>query len=347
MSGHSGHPGAEILIKGEPLPTEVFNSIARVTVRSRMYGSDTFTVEFDAGPNHWQDSPHFPLGGEVTIKMGQQDDLQTVHEGDLTAYFIEFLHRKGTKFVFRGHDRSHRLHRVVRFRSFQAQCDSDVIKDMVGDHGLTASVDDSPMNGEVRVQFNQTDHAFIRDRARRLGWLYRVEGNELTFKAPTFEDSGKSYSVDKEIFSFDIGLEMSPIPTKVKVWGWDPVKKEQVSHEAKPGEEWWGPVAKSAGHKLSDKAFGENVVMVSDLAIATPDEATEIAQGVFERMTEKSLQGPVLVRGDPELKVGNTVYLEGLGPALEGNYLMLEVTHIWTRDGMFSRLQVGRNAVDV
>ena len=64
-------------------------------------------------------------------------------------------------------------------------------------------------------------------------------------------------------------------------------------------------------------------------------------------MTERSLVGPVTVRGDPELKVGQTVFLGGLGKALEGNYLMQEVTHIWTRDGLFTRLQVSRNAVEV
>ena len=168
MSGYSGHPGALIEINGSELPAEVFNHVSRVVVRSRMYGSDTFQVEFDAGPDHWQDSPHFPLGKTVSIKMGQQDDLITVHDGDLTAHFVEFLHRKGPRFVFRGADRSHRMHRVERYRTFKAECDSDVVKEIAGDHGLTPQVDDSPMNGEARVQMGVTDHAFIRDRARRL-----------------------------------------------------------------------------------------------------------------------------------------------------------------------------------
>lgn len=347
MSGLSGLPGASISVGGAEISADIFSHISRVSVRSRMYGSDTFQIEFDAGPTFWQDENVFPLGAEIVIKMGQKDDLKVVHEGDVTAYFVEFLHRKGTKFMARGSDRSHRLHRVNRYKAYQAEGDSDVVKEMANAHGLTPEVDDAPFNGEVRLQFGQTDHAFIRERARRLGWLYRVEANKLYFKAPTFEDSGFEFDANKDILTFDLGLELTPVPTKVKVWGWDPWKKKPVTHEAKAGEEWWGPVAKSFGPKLSDKAFGENVMFISDMALPTIDEVKEIAQGAFQRMSEQAILGPVNVRGEPELKVGQTVTLNGLGKALEGGFLMQEITHTWTRDGMFSRLLVAKNALEL
>lgn len=346
-SGKEGHPGAEIKIDGKALEDEVFGHVSRVVVRNRLEGADSFQVEFNAGNEHWEDTDHFPLGGGITISMGQQDDLKDVHAGEITAYFVENRHRKGTKFLFRGMDKSHRLHRATRYRAHKAENDSDAVKAIAGDHNLTAEADDSPYNGEVRMQFGQTDHAFIADRARRLGWVYKVEGDTLRFKGLNYEDSGFSFDIDEDILSYDFGLELEPIPTKVKVRGWNMWEDKPVSYEAKIGDEWWGPVAKKFAPKISKEAFGEHVIQVGELAVSSEDEATEVAKGIFQKRSERALKGPVLIRGNPELKVGTTVYLDGLGPALTGSYLLLEVHHIWTRDGYFTRMLCSRNAIEV
>lgn len=347
MSAIEGLPGAKIEVNGTPLEGDVFSHVSRVVVQQRLEGSDTFRVEFNAGQKYWEDEDVFPLGAEVVVYMGQEDDLLPIHDGEVTAFFVEYLHKKGAKFMVRGADRSHRMHRAVRYRSIPAESDTDAVKAIASDHGLTAQADDAPYNGEVRMQFNQTDHAYIKDRARRLGWVYKVEGKDLIFRATTFVDSGKSFSVNAEVLSFDIGLELNPVPTQVKVWGWDPWKKEPVVHESKKGEEFWGPVAKSFGPDLSDKAFGENKIQVADLAVGTEDEVKEVAMGLFQRASERTVMGPILLRGDAELKVGELITLEGLGKALDGSYLIKELTHMWNRDGYFTRALVARNALEV
>ncbi len=66
-----------------------------------------------------------------------------------------------------------------RTRSFEDASDEDVIRDVVSAHGLTASIDvDGPTHHHV-AQANQSDLAFIRDRARLVDADVWIDGSTV------------------------------------------------------------------------------------------------------------------------------------------------------------------------
>ena len=345
-----GNSLPELLVKinGSPLEEKIQGAVTRATIRSHLDRSDTFQLEIDSGMEYLVDSAYFDLGAAIQISLGQADDMTMVFDGEITAWFCEFVDGKGMKFTVRGADRSHRMHRSVRNRAFNVDSDSAAVKQIAGEYGLSPEVTDTAVYQDVRIQMNQTDHAFIRDRARRLGWIYRVEGKKLIFAPPSFEDSGKAFSTEENIATWDIGMDLSPVVTKVQVYGWDMVKKKPITSDAAPGKELWAPSGSQFGPKLAKKYFGEAPAQVMDIPVATQDEADDVAKGLFQKLSENCLKGPVTVAGDPELKVGTLVSLNGLGKALDGSYLAGEIVHIYTRDsGYVTRIMAIRNALNL
>ena len=71
-------------------------------------------------------------------------------------------------------DRFQDLRMVRRSRTFEDVSDRDVIEQIAGEHGLTTDVDLDGPTYRVLAQVNQSDLAFLRERARAVDaelWL--------------------------------------------------------------------------------------------------------------------------------------------------------------------------------
>src|ERR1041385_4891832 len=80
-------------------------------------------------------------------------------------------------------DRFQDLRMNRRTRSFSDVSDSDVINQIATDHGLSPSVDLNGPTYKVLAQVNQSDLAFIRERARAIDGEVWMDANTLNAKS--------------------------------------------------------------------------------------------------------------------------------------------------------------------
>ena len=79
-------------------------------------------------------------------------------------------------------DRFQDLRMTRRTRTFSDVTDSDVITQIANDHGLSPSVSVNGPTYKVLAQVNQSDLAFVRERARAIDAEVWMKGNTLNAK---------------------------------------------------------------------------------------------------------------------------------------------------------------------
>ncbi|MGL4498869.1 MAG: VgrG-related protein, partial [Planktothrix sp.] len=92
-------------------------------------------------------------------------------EGEITGIETHFTSHTQAPIVVRGYDVAHRLHRGRYIRSFQDFTDTDIVKKIATEMGITTDRLDPSGDKHLYVfQENQTNMEFLRERAARIGF---------------------------------------------------------------------------------------------------------------------------------------------------------------------------------
>ncbi len=112
-----------------------------------------------------------------------------------------------------------------RTRSFENMSDSDVISSIASQHGLTAQVDVNGPTHRVLTQLNQSDLAFLRERAAAIDAELWLEDRTLNVQAQTSRNNGTvnlSYSREgRNWLESQVLVDLAHQRTSVPVSGWD------------------------------------------------------------------------------------------------------------------------------
>jgi phage protein D len=201
---------------------------------------------------------------------------------------------------------------------------------------LTLDADATPDQHEYVIQYNQTDLAFLLERASLIGFSVWVDDRTLNFKRATPEEAAVQTLVwghpaaafapgeHLPLGSFTPTMNTLRPVTKVTVQGYD--QKQAQRFEASAPE----VPSPSAGQSAADvsAAAGRNVeTVVVDQPLESADEARRLARALYERASLEFITGTGATIGSPDLRAGKLVALQGLGPVFDGTYSVTQSTH--------------------
>jgi hypothetical protein len=121
-------------------------------------------------------------GAEVTIVVEPRPSAATLFKGEVVG--IEPVLDAGgeSRVAIRAFDRLHRLTREEKTRTFYGMTDNEIVAIITAEHGLVAGLSSAPNVRHDQVsQHNQTDLAFLRERASLLGFDVWIEDATLFF----------------------------------------------------------------------------------------------------------------------------------------------------------------------
>jgi phage protein D len=197
-----GVPVFAIKVNGQSLKDTVLWQITRITVDDQVDLPSMFTLELDANEDNqpaWlDDEKRFAIGDEITIQIKSADtDLKTVISGEVTFLEVECSASQPSRLLVRGYDRRHRLQRGHKMRSFVKLKDSEIVKKIASEAGLSTNAVDSKVKHEYIVQANQTDFAFLQERARQIHYELLIQDKTLIF-LPVANDKSPSITLSSE-----------------------------------------------------------------------------------------------------------------------------------------------------
>jgi phage protein D len=305
-----------------------------VTVEESVGAPSWFSIELsnwdDANLRvSWSDSSLFAVGNSVEINLGYVDSLTKVLEAEITSLEPVFAAESPPTLVVGGYGHAHRLARGRKTRSFLKMKDSAIVSQIAREAGLRADVKDTKVTLPYVAQANQTDWAFLRERAARTGHEVFVRDKVLHFRPPaTATPAKQTLSLDNGVTEFRPRLSAVGQVGEATVRGWDVKEKRPVVGKAVTGQEHSLMGGRSAGPKTADKAFGKATTARVDLAPASKAEADAIALGGLNVAALGFVRATLECGGRAELQAGTVVGIEGAGTRFSGSYYLTTVTHL-------------------
>jgi phage protein D len=265
------------------------------------------------------------------LKIQLKDDV--LFEGRITGLEARFPAKSPPELVVLAEDALQDLRMSRRTRTFLDQSDADVFNKIADDHGMGKSVQLTGGAHKALAQVNQSDLAFLRQRARAVEaevWV-EISGGKPTLNARKRADrSGPpplKLGFQNELQELRVVADLAGQRTSVVASGWDVGGKSAVSYEATDGDLGGELGNDESGASILQSKFGARKEAVVHGVPFTQSEAEDRAKAFFKMEARRFVVGHGVARTNGKLRVGRFVELDGVGPLFNGKYYLCEVRH--------------------
>ena len=254
----------------------------------------------------------------------------TIFNGRIMAFEAQFPEGEAPKLTILAEDRFQDLRMTRHTRTFSDVSDADVFNQLANEHGLSPSVDVTGPHYKVLAQVNQSDLAFMRERARAIDAELWMDGTTLNIKAHTKRASGRlTIDYGRDLREFSVLADLAGQRTSVTVCGWDVASKEGLRHEVTEDILAGELNGDQSGATILGSALGQRKESLTHTVPLSSEEAKVEAEAYFKMSARRFLVGHGIADANSDLRVGNYVTLSGLGPLFSGKYYLTEVMHLF------------------
>lgn len=350
-------PAFEVKIKGASLDRDVIRDVISVSYTDSLDKMDSFEItinNWDAETRDFKysDSDIFDPGAEVELYMGYYDrgGLTLILRGQIVSLTPDFPAGGQPTLKVRALNELYKLHFSQKTQFFEDKTDSDIaqavldkiMQDQAGRPGLNLELETRPENQKIEKPHkyilinNEYPIVFLMERARHNGYDIYIEESEdggkttskLHFHPP---DNGIPATYElvwgQSLINFKPTLKTKNQVAKVKVRGWSPQKKKEITGEATWDDLDFKGLPSVEDMGKVDSALAGSEEVVADEPIEDEQEAKQKAKDHLSRMAKDLVTGSGSTLGLPELRAGRPVYIRGLGKRFSGRYLITKTTH--------------------
>lgn len=344
-------PEFTVSVNGSPLPKEAMADLIKIDILDDVDAPGMFAITITAWDTakmqpKWIDHSLFREGNQVEIKFGYRDRTSTVLYGEITGLEPQFPASKPPVLTIRGHDRRHRLMRSRRTRSFTNCKDSDIASQLASDANLRPQVEDTSVTLPYVLQHNQTDLEFLNARAKRINFEVAMTDRDLIFRKRKTADSPElTLHRAVELLEFHPRLStLGQIP-QLEVRGWDPASKKEIVGSAGPGDAPALMGGSRLGSSVTQQAFGTTPSARVTSPVQSQSEADLMAKQSFAEMALNYIRADGVCIGEPRIRSGTVLRIEGIGDRFTGTYYVLSAEHLFRPGkGFRTHFSARRNA---
>jgi phage protein D/phage baseplate assembly protein gpV len=316
---------------GQKLSAEMYAALNLVRVEESVQLPDAFTIRFNDPHFELFDQTTFTIGSRIEIAFaGQGGEPTPVTAGEVTAIAVEQGAGGRHELVLSGLDVTHRLVKGPKTRSFLQMTDADIVGQIADEHGFDADIDATGEVNDYVLQTSQSDYAFLKARAERIGFDVWVADNTLFFKEePRASLPPPELRWGENLHKFKVRFSSSERCDEVTVRGWDPVGKVAIVGRATEGEV--GTTARAAQEMTSAArdGFGRVGRFAGQFPVTTQAEADALAQSLLLKASGDEVLARGECSGDPLVSAGATVRIACVGARLAGDYKITSVEHVY------------------
>lgn len=268
------------------------------------------------------------FGKELAIQLGPGDQARQVFKGRISGMEAEYPPGGGGQIMVLAEDRLQDLRMTRRTRVFESMSDEDVIRQIAQEHSLTPQLDLIGPTYALLAQVNQSDLAFIRERARSINAELWVEDTNLFAKSRTNRAGNLldlAYGVN--LLSFSVKADLAHQCSEVGVTGWDVAAKETIEATGEENAIRAELNGGKSGSSILQQAFGGRKERIVHTVPLTSQEAQSLAQARYRERARSFVSGAGVADGDARIRVGCILNLSGLGKLFNGKYYVVRVRH--------------------
>jgi phage protein D len=316
----------DVLVDGAALDQSFRDLLHEVKVVDSLTLPDMCLIRITDKHGDKIDTQPLQLGKMLEVKMGAQAARATtsVFKGQIASVEPEFT-PTGCNIQIRAYDNSHKLNRERKTRTFQQMSASDMVQKVAREAGLQAKAESTSTVHEFFQQSNETDWDFCWRLALMEDYEVVVEDKTLNFR-PANKANGTPTSLRFGDTLTTFRPRMSGIQqvNTVEVRGWDPKAKKVVNGTASSPQTTSAP---GVTRSQVASSIGGGTTAVKDRSITTAAQADAIAKSTLQRMADAYFEAEGTALGNPALKAGSKIKVEGVGQKFGGEFTISSSTH--------------------
>jgi len=278
---------------------------------------------------NWLDGSVLDFGKSITVSMGPSDAREELFSGKVSALELSMDQGRAPEVVCLAEDKLMDLRMTRRFKTYENVSDSDLVQQIASLHGLTSQADVQGPTWQVVQQWNQSDLAFLRERARRLaadvwvadGALHVATRDKRNGKAVTLIQGGNLMQVR-------LRADLAHQRSKVVVSGFDDAEQDAIDEDAGSTDLAAEAQGNTHGAQVLERAFGERVSYRVREVPLQDAQATALARASLLARARRFVSVSGVADGNTSIRVGSLLRLERVSPLFEGDgFYVTQVRH--------------------
>jgi hypothetical protein len=339
-------PKFSIIIGGTP-QLDLKNAAVSLEVEESIENASMFTINLHEGEDlktqkfAWLDSDLLDPGNgaDVEIYLGYSSSPKMPKEpiitGKITSLSPNFPSKGAPTLIVQGYDHSFLLQKKVAKirRTFDNEQDyGDIAKKIAKDHNIGNGEIDSTIKPCEKVIQNpgESDYSFLKRTAERLGFEFFIRNRKLYFRESR-DQNEKMFSLKwgEDIISFNPRMSIAGLISKATVRGHNqidpsrPIMGTATSNDLGFKES----AAKSGAEVIKGCIKSEVEASEHDSPVCSEDDARSIAKALLIKANNSLIEGNCECIGNPDIRAGIVVGIEGIGKRFSGMYYVKSTKH--------------------
>lgn len=296
-------------------------------------------------PMLYLDGQIVDFGKQIEVSLGPDGGQRKVFDGAISALELVFGDSEPPRLVVSAEDALMRLRMSRRMRTYTRITDGEIAEQLARDHGLQAEVTADGPRYDVVQQMNQSDLAFLRERARLVQAELWCTGRTVHFSTRSKRRATTLSLVQgNDLLTARVSADLAHQRSEVVVTGYDAATRgvidERAGSEAISAEVTGG----RTGPDIAKRSLGAGASLrVREVAL-TGDEASAWATAEMLRRARGFVSFAGVTRGSPDMEVGSRVRIESIGAPFEGDgYYVTRIRHTFDHEqGLRTRFEAER-----
>jgi phage protein D len=284
----------------------------------------------DEGELHL-DGSDLDFGKRIEVSVGPADTARTVFSGVISA--IEARYDEGglPQVQVMAEDALMKLRLQHRCKTWLDMSDGDIVNAIAGEHSLSPEVDADGPTHKVVQQWNQSDLAFLRERARLLQAEIWLDGTTLHFATREQRPGAQIRLVNgSNLLRLRARADLAHQCSEVHVGGYDVAGRQSIDESASADAVRGEAAGGRLGVELLGQAIAEYPAHRLREVPLDSSAARAWAKAEMLRRARAFVQVQGLTPGTPEMVVGSMLRLERVAAAFAGGgYRVTSLTHTY------------------
>lgn len=282
----------------------------------------------------------FKIGDPIQVKVGTDGSGDTLFTGEITGLEPNFSRGGKASLLIQAYDKSYRLHRGKKSRTFLGQTDLEIIRAMLGEAKVEIGAVRLPItvSHQFMIQYNQTNMEWLLMRAEQLGCQVYVADGKLYFMPADWKEGlATELTWGDTLLSFRPRVAAVHQPQDVTVHSWDQIQKKEIVSKVTPVSGLKSAPTNQPGGSFAKSAFKDEApVHIVNMPVQDTNAAKAIATGYISDLDSSFTQAEGVAFGNAKIVVGAPVKInirEAAQSAYSGEYVVSAVRHIYRRTG--------------
>ncbi len=266
------------------------------------------------------DGSIFDFGKQIDVTLGPATNAYKIFLGVITAIEAVYFEGREPQIVIFAEDELMKLRMTHRMKTYEEVSDADIAQAIAEEHGIRADCDVDGPTHKVVQQWNISDLAFLRERARLLQAELWFQDRTLYFKTRDKRQGTELTLVNgNHLLQLEARADLAHQRTSINVSGYDIEQRDPIDEVANDSVISSEVTSGRSGITVLNNALGNFDSFRTREVPLNRDAARTWAKAELLRRSRQFVQVRGVTSGTPEMIVGSRLTLQRVAPPFAGS----------------------------